>query len=267
MATSVKACCMKACPSGSLSQLQRSPMVAAVIVVVRGQDASRRPAIGAVADRHDRPAVGGLEHRPREDSGRAERDLPAIQAEHPVEAARLVDVVGRDEHAAALGGEAVDQRGQHAGAGRIDARERLVEQREARILHERAGDQHALSLASRELAERASARLSRARPPRVPRARGGARARPARLHHGRRETEPISGDIQSGDGVVEPRALRLRHDAAAAPSVEPAGERLELAEQGAEAASTCRRRSGRARRAARRLRPRTSRPTSTGAPP
>ena len=63
-------------------------------------------------------------------------------------------------------------------AGRVDARERLVEQHEAGVLHERARDQHALALAARELAERAPGELRRARPRRARRARARARARP-----------------------------------------------------------------------------------------
>ena len=125
-------------------------------------------------------------------SGGAERDLPAVQAEHAVEAARLVDVVRRDQHAAALGGEPVDQRREHLGAGRVDARERLVEQHEAGVLHERAGDQHALALAARELAEGAAprARSRSTAAERVERARR-ARAGPGAATTGRRETEPM----------------------------------------------------------------------------
>ena len=123
-------------------------------------------------------------------SGRAERDLAAVEAEHAVEAARLLDVVRRDEHAAALGGEAVDERGEHVGARRVDARERLVEQHERGVLHERARHQHALALAARELAERALGELLEThlgeRGERAP-----ALAPPGRRHQGSRETEPI----------------------------------------------------------------------------
>ena len=146
----------------------------------RGRDGARagsRAPLAAV-DGHDRAAVGRLEHRPGEHVRRPERDLAAVQAEHAVEAARLVDVVRRDQHAPPLAGEPVDERREHVGAGRVDARERLVEQHEARVLHERARDQHALALAARELAERRAPASSSSRPRRARRARGRARAGP-----------------------------------------------------------------------------------------
>ena len=82
-----------------------------------------------------------------------------LSAQHPVEAARLVDVVGRHQHSAPLGGQLVDQRREHLRTGDVDAGEGLVEQHEPGVLHERTGDQHTLALAARELAERARREL------------------------------------------------------------------------------------------------------------
>src|SRR6478735_9191119 len=98
--------------------------------MVRGQDAV------TPVDRHDRAAVGRLQYRPGEHVRRTERDLPAVQAEDTVEAARLVDVVRRDQRAPSLGRQPVDERREYVGAGRVDTRERLVEEHEARVLNE-----------------------------------------------------------------------------------------------------------------------------------
>ena len=123
-------------------------------------------------------------------SGAAERDLAAVEAEHAIESARLIHVVRRDEHAAALGGEAVDQCCEHLRAGGVHARERLVEQHEARVLHECARNQDALALAAGELAERPRGEIGEvhgcerlecaagARAARVAATRAGARASP-----------------------------------------------------------------------------------------
>ena len=103
-----------------------------------------------------------------------------MQAQHAVEAARLLDVVGGDQQRAAL----VAQLAQHGldprGARRVDARQRLVEQQHARVLDERAGDQHALALAAGERPEAGAGVLGE--PDALERrARGVARsARPSR---------------------------------------------------------------------------------------
>ena len=78
------------------------------------------------------------------------------------------------------------------GARRVESRERLVEQQHAGVLDERAGDEHALALAARQVAEGLLRLVGQAdageRPPRA-RARS---PRPGRRHHGSRDTAPMS---------------------------------------------------------------------------
>ena len=85
---------------------------------------------------------------------------------------------------------------------------------EAGVLHERAGDQHALALPARELAERPPGEVVEIDAASASSARERS-LRPGRRHHGKRESEPMMRHVERGDRVVEPRALGLRHDAAA----------------------------------------------------
>ena len=120
-------------------------------------------------------AVGGLEDRPRQRHGRrAEGDLAPVAGTARGPSARAcVDVVGGDQQRAALRGEAAQQVLQPLGARGVEAAERLVEQDHRRVLHERAGDEHALALAAGQIAERASAGSAR------PTAASASRARAA----------------------------------------------------------------------------------------
>ena len=75
-----------------------------MLVVVRRKDGR-----GFAGQRDDLAAIGLLEHGAGEcRRGRPERDLPAVEAEHPLEAARLLEVVRGDEQAAAFAGELVE---------------------------------------------------------------------------------------------------------------------------------------------------------------
>jgi hypothetical protein len=100
----------------------------------------RHRARGARLLEHDQlAAVGRLDRRAVERlGGRAERDLPAVQAEHEVEAARPLDVVARYEQRAALGAQLLEDRVDQLSAGRVDPGERLVEQEHGAVLDERA---------------------------------------------------------------------------------------------------------------------------------
>src|SRR5262249_21675144 len=110
---------------------------------------------GTVAGkRDDRRAVGLLEDGARERLRRpAERDLPVVEAEHLVPAEHLVEVVRRDQDAAALGGKLGQQPLEELRARTVDSGERLVEEEHRRVLHQGAGDENALPLTARELAE------------------------------------------------------------------------------------------------------------------
>ena len=182
-------------------------------------------------ERDDLRAVGLLEHRPGQRLGRrAERDLAPVEAEDAVPAARLLEVVRRDQDAAALASQLVEKAFEQVGARLVDARERLVEEEDRRVLDERAADEHALPLAAGELAElllrqvaqadalqrrkpeRALAAAERA-PPRHPRERAHQR------------------DVERGDRVVEPRALRLRDETEPGRNANRAAHHPQLAEE------------------------------------
>src|SRR5207237_1156400 len=118
-------------------------------VVVRRQERGRD-----ALEPDDLGAVGLGEHRRSErDLGWAERDLAPVQAQHLVPARDLLDVMRRDQDSAPVGGELVEQPLEQLGARLVDARERLVEEQHGLVLDEGAGDENALALAARELAE------------------------------------------------------------------------------------------------------------------
>ena len=98
----------------------------------------------------------------------------------PVAALGFVHVVRRDEHGRALGGDAVDLLPEVAPAHRIDARGRLVEEQQRRLVDRRAGERDALLPAAGERAGELVAALARARCARAPRS---TRARRALARH------------------------------------------------------------------------------------
>ena len=170
----------------------------------------------------------------RTSRGRSERDLAAVQAEHPIPRARLLHVVRRDHHGTALAGEIVDQLHELRGAGLVEAGERLVQQQQvARPARARA--RPARAGAGRRTARRRS-RVARSARPTAPSASSARRrsARPGRRHHGSRASVPISATSSALTGIVEARALGLRHRAAAAADRDRPRERLQLAQQHAE---------------------------------
>jgi hypothetical protein len=116
-----------------------------VVVVVWGEDGA-----GARAGQlDDRAAVGRFEDRDvQRRLRRAGGDLAAVEAEHLVGAAGLLEVVGGDDDGAALVGQRPDQRFQALGAGAVEAGEGLVEEQDLGVLDEAAGDQDALALAA-----------------------------------------------------------------------------------------------------------------------
>src|SRR2546423_5435697 len=100
----------------------------------------------------DLAAVGRFEHRAGERLlRRPEGDLAPVEAEDAVEAARLLEVVRRDEERATLAGEVAEEPLQEVGARLVDARERLVEEQDRRRLGERAGGGDAPAPGAREL--------------------------------------------------------------------------------------------------------------------
>ena len=92
--------------------------------------------------------VGGGEDLRRQRLRRAEVDLAAMQAEDPVEAPRLLDVVGGDDDGPALVAQLAEDGQDPLAGGAIDAAERLIEQERVRALGERPCDQDALALPS-----------------------------------------------------------------------------------------------------------------------
>ena len=170
-------------------------------------------------------------------------------------ALRLRDVVGRHQQRAALGLQLREHALDLRRARAVDARQRLVEQQQRRVLDERAGDQDALALAAAERPEarvRPARRAPRARAPRRP-SRGPSRA--TRLNHGVRPYAPISATSCARDREVEPRALGLRHVRRPARELHrrPSGTAARPAARGT--ASSCRRRWARAPRRSRPPRP------------
>ena len=133
--------------------------------------------------------------------------------------------------AAALGGEVGDQRLEQLGAGAVEAGEGLVEEQDAGVLDEGAGDQRALALAAGELAE-GLAPPACPRPTRSSAARAASRSRAARAAPPRQARErPHRRHVERRDRVVETGALGLRHGRAAGADPQLARQRAQLAEQ------------------------------------
>ena len=81
-------------------------------------------------------------------------DLAVIHGGEPIEPARLVHVCGSDDHAhqRATGADRIDQLPELSTRERIDARGGLIENKEIRIVHQRAAEADFLLHAARELA-------------------------------------------------------------------------------------------------------------------
>ena len=203
----------------------------------------------AAAVEHDQlVAVGLLQHGGAQHlGGRAERDLAAVQAQHALEAARLLDVVGGDEQRAALVAQLAQHRLDARGARRVDARERLVEQQHARVLDERAGDQHALALAAGERAEARAGARRRARRARAPASAVVALRAAEPAVEGRAVVGAHQRDVERVDGEVQPGVVGLGHVGRRARPARPrrGGRAARRAARGT--ASSCRRRWARAR--------------------
>ena len=103
----------------------------------------------------DHPAVRRLQHRHREHLiGRPERDLAAVEAQDAVPPASLLDVVRGDQNRPSFPCESIDQLATGRVALRVvELRERLVQEQDARILHQGPRDEHALTLPAGQLAE------------------------------------------------------------------------------------------------------------------
>ena len=111
--------------------------------------------------------------------------------------------MGRDQDAATFGSELGEERLEQLGAQPVDARERLVEEEDRRVLDERARDEHALALPARELAELAVGEADEADPPE----RGAgdpAFGAPGDAPPWQAGERPHQRNVESGDRVVEP---------------------------------------------------------------
>ena len=207
-------------------------------------------AVVAVGEDDELAAVGGLQDLRAQAPGRAERDLAAVEAQDALPGARLADVVGRHQQRPPLPPQLLEQRLDARGAGRVDARQRLVEQQHRRVLHQRAGDQHALALAAGELAE------ALARPILEADARERREARPAveAAVERRAAVGAHQRDVERGDREVEPRPLGLGHVGGRGRRARPCRGGAAARRAGRGRACSCRRRWGRGSRRPRRAR-------------
>jgi hypothetical protein len=138
-------------------------------------------------------------------------------------------VGGRDDRTP-LRSKVGEERVEQLLARAVDARERLVEEQDRRVLDERARDEHALALAAGEVAEPRVGEVGEADP--VERGVGEDALAPARRAPPRDPRERAhERDVERADRIVEPRALRLRHITEAARRPDRPRERRQLAEQ------------------------------------
>src|SRR4051812_2762340 len=195
-----------------------------VLVMLHGH----RP---AVLEHDQLVAVRGLERLAGEHGGRvAEGHLTPVQAYHEVVRARALHVVARHEHPAPAGPELGEQPLDQAGARGVDPRQGLVQQQNARVLHERSRDQRPLALASRELAETDVGLVGQAHA--VERVAGGGAV-------GARRGKPPAAPgeraherhVQRRHREVQACAVGLRHICGPSAHLHPAGHRLELPQQ------------------------------------
>ncbi len=166
---------------------------------------------------HERAARRSRAARPRSatSAGGAEGDLAAVQAQHRVPGQRLRDVVGGDEHARALRPRAC--RSARSGRAALGA-SRPVNGSSKSTTSASCSSARATSTRWRCPPESSPnvSRACRRRPTRSSASSAAARsARPGRRHHGPRPSAPISTTSSARDGVVQPRALGLRHGPAA----------------------------------------------------
>src|SRR5262249_19911809 len=153
--------------------------------------------------------------------------------EDAVPAARLLEVVRRDQQASPFAGELVEQRCEQLGARDVDAAERLVQQEGVRVLDERASPEYALPLPARKPAEHRAGLV--AQPDTLERLETAlALTPPGRAPPASRRQRSHQRDVERGDGIVEARTLGLRHVAEAPRSRDRSGQRVQLAEQDAE---------------------------------
>jgi hypothetical protein len=75
---------------------------------------------------------------------------PLAQDRQPVAVHGLVELVGGEDHGHAAGPQPLERRPHPPPQQRIDARGRLVEQQQRRLVEQRAGERHALLHAARE---------------------------------------------------------------------------------------------------------------------
>src|SRR4051794_25852685 len=120
---------------GSASQCQTSVGMVVVVVIVVVMVGGEEYAFAGARDRDDGTAVCRGERFAGEGGlGCAEGDLAPVQAEHEIPCARLLNVVGGDEQAVALGGQIREQALEAVGADRVEPRERLVKQQQLGVL-------------------------------------------------------------------------------------------------------------------------------------
>ena len=207
-----------------IGSLQGSARACSTVGVTarRGDGASDGDEVGA---------VGLLEHVERERLGRRpEGDLAAVEAQHDVPAARLVDVVRGDEQRAALAGQPHEQLLEALGA---DA-SRPVKGSSRSTTSASCTSARATSTRWRWPPERSPkvACAWSARPMASSASRACARSRAARAPPpGQARDRAHDGDVERADREVQPRALGLRHDPAAGGSQHGAQAWRELAEQ------------------------------------
>src|SRR4051794_11923319 len=215
---------------GQPASARPRPSVLVSVVVIGGE---QHTLAGARQGDHG-AAVGGRERFPRECLlGCAERDLAAVKAEDEIPRAHLVDVVGRDEQAATVGRQVAEQSLEPGRADGIEPVERLVEQKQLGVLHERTGDQDALALAAGQAAERLVREVAHANSvERIERlspldASGAPVPRDARDGtHG--------GDVECADRKVQARAVGLGDERGSCVEFDAAPDRRKLAEKCAE---------------------------------
>ncbi len=113
--------------SGASGSVSQSIMRDLVLVMMRREHRTG-VALRAERDESRRRRCARSPRRLSALGGWPERDLDAVEAEHEVRRSRLLDVMGRHEQPAPLGGEVAEQRLQPLGARRVETGERLVEQ-------------------------------------------------------------------------------------------------------------------------------------------
>ncbi len=188
------------------------------------------------------------------------------QAQHRERVAhvlQIADQVAREEHRGALGGEPAHQPGHVAGARRIKAAGRLVEQQQPRRAQQRGGDPQALAHAGRVAADAILAAPGQARPARA--RSSTALAADAAVELGQQLEVHAPGQVGIERRLLDepPHAVevdRVGASRADGRTARPRPRRARPARTAAAAAWSCRRRWGRAGRAprppARRGRPR-----------